>query len=221
MKKKKKKRKLKKVFVVLFVILILGLVGFLLSLLKVRGYYVLGNGYVDEETILNTCGLDEETPFFFTWTFLINKKCKNNSMIKSVKVDHTKTFEIRLHVEEYKVLFKYNNYAINELGKKIDSPNEDAPILINKVSDKDIYERFIKKMNKVDDQILSIVSDIKYDPNDVDNERFLFYMNDGNMVYVTLSKITKINSYPSITKTIENRRGVLYLDYGNYFVPME
>jgi cell division protein FtsQ len=221
MKKKKKKRKLKKVFVFIFFLLILGVSIFLLSLVKVKGYYVLGNGYVDEDTVLETCGLDEETSYFLTWSFLINKKCKNNSMIKSVKVDHTKTFEIRLLVEEYKVLFKYNNYAINELGKKVDSPNEDAPILINKVSDKEIYERFIKKMNKVDSEILSIVSDIKYDPNDVDNERFLFFMNDGNMVYVTLSKITKINSYPSITKTIENKKGVLYLDYGNYFVPME
>ena len=76
-------------------------------------------------------------------------------------------------------------------------------------------------MNKVDNQILSIISEIKYDPNEVDNERFLFYMNDGNMVYITLSKITKINSYPSIIKTIENKKGVLYLDYGNYFVPKE
>lgn len=221
MKKKKKKRKLKKVFVFIFFILIMGAAIFLLSLIKVRGYYVLGNSYVNEDTILETCGLDEDSPYFLTWSFLINKKCKNNSMIKSIKVDHTKTFEIKLLVEEYKVLFKYNNYAINELGKKIDSPNEDAPILINKVSDKEIYNRFIKKMNKVDSEILSIVSDIKYDPNDVDNERFLFFMNDGNMVYVTLSKITKINSYPSIIKTIENKKGVLYLDYGNYFVPME
>ena len=221
MKKKKKKRKLKKVFVVILFIFIISLVVFLLSLIKVRGYYVLGNGYVSEETILDTCSLDEDTSYFLTWSFLINKKCKNNSMIKSVKVDHTKTFEIRLLVEEYKVLFKYDNYAINELGKKIDSENEDAPVLINEVKDKEIYDRFVSKMNKVDDSILSIVSDIKYDPNDVDKERFLFYMNDGNMVYVTLSKINKINSYPSITKTIENRRGVLYLDYGNYFVPIE
>ncbi|MBR4830228.1 MAG: hypothetical protein IKZ96_00460 [Bacilli bacterium] len=221
MKKKKKKRKLKKVFVFIFSIFIIGAIIFLLSLVKVKGYYVLGNSYVDEDTILETCNLDEDTSYFLTWSFLINNKCKHNSMIKTVKVDHTKTFEIKLIVEEYKVLFKYNNYAINELGKKIDSPNEDAPVLINKVSDKEIYNKFIKKMNKVDSEILSIVSDIKYDPNDVDNERFLFYMNDGNMVYVTLSKISKINSYPSITKTIGNRKGVLYLDYGNYFVPME
>ena len=221
MKKKKKKRKLKKVFVVFLFILLLSGIVYLSSFIKVRGYYVLDNNYLDEETIMKTCGLNEDSSYFLTWTFLINKKCTNNSMIKKVRVDHTKTLEIRLHVEEYKVLFKYENYAINEIGKKVDFSSEDAPVLVNKVENKDVYTNFIKKMNKVDNEILSIVSEIKYDPNDVDNERFLFYMNDGNMVYVTLSKITKINSYPSITKTLENRRGVLYLDYGNYFVPKE
>ncbi len=221
MKKKKKKRKLKKVFIVIFFILIISLVGFLLSLVKTRGFYVLDNNYVDEDTVLDTCGLDENTSFFFTWSIFINNKCNNNSMIKKVKVDHTKTFEIKLHVEEYKVIFKYNNYAINELGKKVNPVYEDAPTLVNKIENKEVYANFIKKMNKVDNQILSIISEIKYDPNEVDNERFLFYMNDGNMVYITLSKITKINSYPSIIKTIENKKGVLYLDYGNYFVPKE
>ena len=221
MKKKKKKRKFKKVIVVFFFILIISIIVFLLSLIKVRGYYVLDNNYLDEDTILSTCGLNEDSSYILTQTFFVNNKCKNNSMIKKVNVDHTIALEIKLHVEEYKVLFKYENYAINEIGKKIDYSYEDAPILVNKIKDKDIYNKFIKKMNKVDNEILSIVSEIKYDPNDVDNERFLFYMNDGNMVYVTLSKITKINSYPSITKTIENRKGVLYLDYGNYFVPIE
>lgn len=221
MKKKKKKRKLKKVFVFIFSILFIALAIYLLSLIKVRGYYILNNKYVDEETILSTCNLDEDSAYFLTWSFLVNNYCTNNSMIKKVKVDHTKTLEIKLHVEEYKVLFKYENYAINEIGKKVDPEYEDAPVLVNKVEDKDVYDNFIKKMNKVDDEILSIISEIKYDPNDVDKERFLLYMNDGNMVYVTLSKINKINSYPSITKTIENKKGVLYLDYGNYFVPKE
>ena len=221
MKKKKKKRKLKKIIVVFLTIIIISLIIFLLSLIKVKGYYVLNNKYIDEETILSTCSLDENSSYFLTWSFFVNSKCKNNSMIKKVKVDHTKTFEIRLHVTEYKVLFKYDNYAINELGKKVDFDDNSAPILVNKVDNKDIYNNLIRKMNKVDDNILSIVSEIKYDPNEVDKERFLFYMNDGNMVYVTLSKITKINSYPSITKTIENKKGVLYLDYGNYFVPKE
>ena len=221
MKKKKKKRKFKKIIVVFFFLIVLSIVIFLLSRIKVRGYYVLNNNYLDEDTILSTCGLDENSSFFLTQTYFINKKCKNNSMIKEVNIDHTKTLELRLNVEEYKILFKYKNYAINEIGKKIDNNDENAPILVNKIDDKDIYNNFIKKMNKVDNEILSIISEIKYDPNDVDKERFLLYMNDGNLVYITLSKITKINSYPSIIKTIENNKGVLYLDYGNYFVPIE
>ena len=221
MKKKKKKRKLKKVFIFIFSIMFIALVIYLLSLIKVRGYYVWGNKYVDEDTVFNTCDIDENSAYFLTWSFLINRNCTNNSMIKKVRVDHTKTLELKLHVEEYKVLFKYENYYINEIGKKINIDYEDAPILVNKVENKEVYDNFIKKMDKVDDKILSIISEIKYVPNEVDKERFLFYMNDGNMVYITLSKITKINSYPSITKTIENKKGVLYLDYGNYFVPKE
>ena len=218
--KKKKKRKLKKVFVIFFFLLFISGIVFLLSLVKVRGYYVLDNKYLDEETILDTCKLDEESSYFLTWSFLVTKRC-NNSLIKKINVNHTKTLELKLNVEEYRILYKYDNYAINELGKKVSYMDADVPILINKISDKTVNENFIKKMNRVDDEILSIISEIKYDPNDVDKERFLFYMNDGNMVYVTLTKISKINSYPSITKTIENRRGVLYLDYGNYFVPKE
>ena len=45
-------------------------------------------------------------------------------------------------------------------------------------------------------------------------------MNDGNYVYVTLSKFSNVNSYLKISKTLPNR-GILYLDYGNYFVPKE
>lgn len=219
--KKKKKRKLRKVIVLFLFLIVIAIITFALSLIKVRGYYVLNNKYIDEESILSVCGLDKEDSFIFTQTFFVNSRCKKNKLIKKVNVDHTKTLEIKLNVTEYKILFKEGNYAISEIGKKIEYEDDNVPVLINKVSNKEIYENFIKKMNKVDDEILSIISEIKYDPNDVDNERFLFYMNDGNMVYVTLSKINKVNSYPSITKTIENKKGVLYLDYGNYFVPIE
>ena len=219
--KKKKKRKLRKVIVLFLFLIVIAVITFALSLIKVRGYYVLNNKYIDEETILSVCGFDKEDSFIFTQTFFVNSRCKKNKLIKKVNVDHTKTLEIKLNVTEYKILFKEGNYAISEIGKKIEYEDDNVPVLINKVSNKEIYENFIKKMNKVDDEILSIISEIKYDPNDVDNERFLFYMNDGNMVYVTLSKINKVNSYPSITKTIENKKGVLYLDYGNYFVHIE
>ena len=65
------------------------------------------------------------------------------------------------------------------------------------------------------------ISEIKYEPNDIDKERFLLSMNDGNYVYVTLSKFSNINNYLEISNTLGDKNGILYLDYGNYFVPKE
>jgi len=41
-------------------------------------------------------------------------------------------------------------------------------------------------------------------------------MNDGNLVYITLSKIIKINKYDSIYSQLEGKRGIIYLDSGDY-----
>ena len=42
-------------------------------------------------------------------------------------------------------------------------------------------------------------------------------MSDGNYVYITLEKIDAINSYVDIIKTFDGKKGVLYLDSGEYF----
>ena len=42
-------------------------------------------------------------------------------------------------------------------------------------------------------------------------------MNDGNYVYLTLNKFLKINSYLDIVKEFNNKKGILYLDSGEYF----
>ena len=41
-------------------------------------------------------------------------------------------------------------------------------------------------------------------------------MTDSNYVYITLSKIEKINKYNSIIQKLENKKGIIYLDSGDY-----
>ena len=72
-------------------------------------------------------------------------------------------------------------------------------------------------MQRVDIDILERISEIKYDPNDVDKERFYLTMNDGIYVYVTLNKFDKINDYDDIVSTLQDKKGILYLDNGEYF----
>ena len=65
------------------------------------------------------------------------------------------------------------------------------------------------------------ISSIKYDPNDVDSGRFLLSMRDGNYVYLSINKFTNINNYIKIIRKFENKKGILYLDSGEYFKVME
>ena len=69
----------------------------------------------------------------------------------------------------------------------------------------------------MDENVLKRISEIEYVPDDVNDERFLCTMADGNYVYITLYKITSINEYIKIVSTLDNKKGILYLDSGNYF----
>ena len=79
-----------------------------------------------------------------------------------------------------------------------------------------VYDKFITKFNKVNTEVLLKISHIEYVPNDLDNDRFLLYMTDSNYVYITLSKIEKLNKYNSIIQRMENKKGIIYLDSGDY-----
>ena len=42
-------------------------------------------------------------------------------------------------------------------------------------------------------------------------------MNDGNLVYINTNKMKTFNKYVSIVTKLDNHKGILYLDSGNYF----
>ena len=41
-------------------------------------------------------------------------------------------------------------------------------------------------------------------------------MNDSNIVYITLTKIDKLNKYNKIKDKMNDKTGIIYLDSGNY-----
>ena len=90
------------------------------------------------------------------------------------------------------------------------------PTLINYIPE-NIEKNFVNKLSNVDSEILSMISEIEYSKTTYDDKRFLLYMNDGNMVYITVSKAELLNKYVEIIKKVDNKKGILYLDSGNYF----
>ena len=79
----------------------------------------------------------------------------------------------------------------------------------------------MKKMGSLDNEVLNRISEIEFKPNEVDDNRFLLSMRDGNYVYVDMYTFDKLNKYTSILSSLPDKKGVLYLDYGNNFEIIE
>lgn len=222
-KNRKKKLKIFRVFLLLILLSILVLLFLFLSKIKVQGYYISGNNYYSDQEILNMTGLDKYPSYLLTTSYSVNSKIKNDKLIKNIKIKKTIDGKFKVIVTENKILFYDSNKNKSVITDKslVDYYYKYSPVLVNEINNKKVYEKFIKKFNTINEDVFFNISEIKYEPNDIDKERFLFSMNDGNYVYVTMSKFNLIDNYLEIAKTLNNKNGILYLDYGNYFVPKE
>lgn len=226
MKRAKKKRKLKVkkhvlvFFILLFIVYLLYLffrefIGF-----DIKNIYVYGNKLLKDQEIIDQISFNNYPNFYTTSSLKIKKKIKENEIVKDVKVRKVFFQKLKIYITEYNVLF-FNSQTeeyVLENGKRIKNitDNWDIPTLINYVPSEQ-YKSLLKKMNKIDKSVIDKVSEIKYDPNEVDPDRFLLFMNDQNYVYLTLTKFDLLNKYDEAVKQLEGKKGILYLDSGNYF----
>ena len=223
MRKKKKviKRRFKwKVFFKIFVLLFfVGLMIFFLFQIKTSRIIVTGNTLVSDNEIIVTSGFKNYPYLFRESTKDIKERLQTISLIDSVNIHKSILVTLRLEVMEAKPLFynRNNNKLVLANKKEIESENlYGVPTLINYVPDT-YYARFIEELGEIDTNVLSLISEIEYQPwtsNDVtiDDTRFFLRMSDGNHVYVNLINLSKLNNYIEIYASLEGKSGTLYLD---------
>lgn len=223
---KKRKIKLLNFLIFLLVLSVLSFSVYLLLQIRVKNLIVTGTNYIKDDTILEIAKVKNYPKFILTNTYKSKKDLEKYPYIKSAKIKRKWPFTFEIEIEEARPLFYNTNNSsyILENKEKIKETESEyifrVPRLLNYVPDKK-YKSFIENMNKVNDDVLSKISDIEYQPNDYDKDRFLLYMDDGNMVYLTLTKFKMINHYNDVLKQLENHKGILYLDNGNHFKIME
>ena len=126
-------------------------------------------------------------------------------------------------IEENYPMFYYqpNNKIVLLDGTEVKA-TFDVPLVINYIPNTK-YEQFMERMREVSKDILGRISEIKYDPNEVDDGRFLLSMSDGNYVYLTLTRFSLINHYTEIISKDEfiGKKGIIKLDAGNSFEILE
>lgn len=217
-KKNKRKVKYKNIIVFLTIIILIITIYFNFFCFNLSNIYIDGNNILTDEEIIKLIDITKNPINYSTKKIEIN--LEKNKYILSAKVSKTNFFkDIHINIIENRPLFIFKNKTILIDGTSVNK-KYNVPVLINEMNE-NIYTDFLNKMSTIDESIIIHISEIKYDPNDVDKNRFLFTMNDGNYVYLTLKTLSNINNYLNIIKNFENKKGILYLDSGTYFKTIE
>lgn len=216
MKKNKKKKRLRKFIVFLLFIALLAGILYLVSKVPIKNIYVRGNNILTDQEVIDTSNIANYPSFLLTTRHSIKKKLKNNDYIKDVSVSKW-LFKVTINIKEYEPLFilSSNNKILLENNKEIEN-NKNITLPIFNDTD-EINENFIKGYIKISKSVKEKISEIIYNPTEFDKDRYLLYMNDGNKVYITVTKIEYLNKYDKIVTKFEGKKGTLYLDSGNYF----
>jgi len=216
-KKKKIRIKYKRLFIFLFCVFLFILIVNSILNIKVKNIYVSGNTYLSDQEIIEKSLLSDYPKSIFNPSFVIKDRLENEQLILEANVYKKGLSKIYIETVENRPLFYYE-YESKTVYYDGTSSSEKyvVPTVINYITDS-YYEKFVDEMKKLDSNVISRISEIKFYPNEVDDNRFLLYMNDGNYVYVNISTFNKLNKYLTILESLPDKNGILYLDYGNNF----
>lgn len=206
----------KRLIIFLIIVLILLLIFLKIITLKITNIYVDGNYYLSDQDVIEIAGIQNYPNSFLTFSKSLKTKLVNNNFISSASVKKKFT-KVYISVVENRPLF-YDDISKKTVladGTSI-SDIYNVPILSNSV-DSSVYDSFLKNLALINIDVYSSISEISYVPSEVDKNLFLFTMNDGNYIYVNIDKFVSVNKYFGMVVNFNNRKGILYLDSGEYF----
>ena len=194
---KKVKRKFnfrKFLFFIIFLFLLYMGISYLISV-KTKNIVILNNNYYSDDDIIYTAGIEDYPKFILLNKNKIKDKLLKLDLIEDVTINKRFGFILEITVKEKKILYYIRS---TNLYKASDNKSYELnnmigiPTLINYIPE-NIEKNFVNKLSNVDSEILSMISEIEYSKTTYDDKRFLLYMNDGNMVYVTDKKKKNLN----------------------------
>lgn len=233
--KVKKKRFNVKKFLILFLFfyMLVYTVVFLFNE-PIRHIRIKGNKLVSDSEILEISKLKNYPSIFKYFSSVLEKRIEKLPLVNSAEVKKKWGFVVEITIEENKPLFYNSTMEKIYLGDKTTISEIEVigiPTLVNDVNE-ELMNKFIDGFKRVDSNIIYEINEIYYDPSYdekggvIDGNRFRLLMSDGNQVYVTVEEnddLERLNYYNEIYASINDKKGYLYLDsgeYGNYgFTP--
>ncbi len=219
---KKKRLKLKALFLMLLIIFVIvfSIVYFLNR--TVSDIFIVGNEKVSDNEILDIIKINKDSKYILVSKSKLEENIMAIPFVLNVEVEKSILGDITINVNEASVMIydvTSDVYILsNNKNATADEKFLGVPTLIN-YTPKNILEDLIEELSLIDSHLISKISEIEYSPNikdgvTLDEERFIFKMNDTNTVHVNIVNLEKFAKYNEIME-IQEERGTLYLDSAN------
>lgn len=219
MKKKKKRIRISGLIFICLLIYLLSAIIYHFYNMPIKSIILSGNSNIKDSEVLKVLDISNDSKFILLNKKSLENKLVENEFIKEVNIDKNMDGTLKIDITESKPLF-YDDISKKYILEDDETSNKviGLPILVNDIP-KDIRKLFIEKFKNIDNDIIRKISEIEYSPNIVndlllDEMRFIFKMNDKNIVHINIGNLEKINRYNDILE-IEKRKGILYLDSNN------
>ena len=191
---KKKKLRIGRLLFLLLFVAVIGLFLYFLATTKIKNIIIKGNKLLSDEEIMKIAQIETYPEFFLTWNSQIKERLEKSPLIEnvSIKKDFHNTVKIKVKEQELLIKKEQTTKYVTAKNEEVEyKKNLRVPTLKNEVPEKK-FKSLIINLKTVNKDILGQIAEIKYVPNEYDKDRFLLYMNDGNSLYLTLTKIEMI-----------------------------
>lgn len=167
------------------------------------------------------------------WGFKISnvEETLQDEWVKHVVVKRKLLTTVEIEIEEYrKVAYIFENnhfYPILENGvvykKSEEFPPIDAPIFLH-FHDEDLRKLVLKELAELDEEVLTLISQINLTSTETDPFAITLFMNDGYEVRAEITSLAeKLKYYPAIVAQIEStgeyEKGIIDIEVGSYYKP--
>ena len=192
---------------------------------KIFDITVSGNKYFDDDDIIEIGGLEDN--YYLNVPIFIESRLKKHPLIKDVNVSFLDGKVISIEVKENKLVgYKLNDESAFEVlkndGEYYQLKENETYLISNvpliEINNEDKVEKFCKKMDELDPEIIRQISEINSYPFSYDTDMFEFVMADGNYCFVSLNDINKIVDYYSVSFNIDQDVGHACIYIGDFTI---
>ena len=217
------------VLLLLFLITLFLLLYFQSSYSDIKEISINGENLVEEEVYLNKIGIQTGDSMWSFRSKLIEENLLQQHWVKEVDVKRNLLNKVEITIEEYRkvayISIDNELFPMLENGdifKEVSNLEPiDAPLFLDFEDDK-IRKKLLVELGKLEETVLSLISQINYTPSSADPYAITLFMNDGYEVRAEITSLAdKLNYYPSIIAQIEStsgyEKGIIDIEVGSYY----